>query len=153
MLNLLNGFWYELDSMPVAKETKGILFGDTFFLVGGHTSHPLKDIESFNLVSGKWKAEGSLFREVERPGVAVHDGVIYVYEGKSFQVYNPNKRELKEFSINLGLKSCEMFAVDNALYIIGGYEEVEGDKIPSSCIYKIEIKEFNSTKILREVTF
>jgi len=60
--DLKEGYWYELDSMPSAKETNGVLIDDKIYLIGGFKSKPLSEIESFDLITrnGKRKVIYSL---------------------------------------------------------------------------------------------
>ena len=53
--NLESGFWYQLNDMPEAKEVNGVLIKNKIYLVGGFNNKPLKDIESYDLTTGKWE--------------------------------------------------------------------------------------------------
>ncbi len=55
--------------MPVAKETKGILVNDKFYLIGGYNGKAPFSIESYNLKTGKWKKEGELFYGISKPAL------------------------------------------------------------------------------------
>ncbi|MCB0475975.1 MAG: carboxypeptidase-like regulatory domain-containing protein, partial [Flavobacteriaceae bacterium] len=43
------GLWYELGNMPEAKETSGILLGNTIYLIGGFNGESLSGIETYDL--------------------------------------------------------------------------------------------------------
>ena len=147
MLNLSDGFWYQLPDMPTAKETKGVMVDKTIYLIGGFSHKPLATIESYNIQTGEWTVLGSLIAEVERPGLAMRDNTIYIYEGKTVQLLNLKTREIKEYAIDLGLNYCGLFWVDNTLVVIGGYEEDTGSVIPSSQVFAIDLDEFSSTQV------
>ena len=76
LFNLKSGYWYELDSMPVAKETSGILIKDKIYLIGGFNKKPLTEIETFDLISKKWTVEGHLFYGIENPAIATNKNMI-----------------------------------------------------------------------------
>jgi len=52
-------------------ETKKILTGNSFYLFGGYIDKPLKLIETYNVITGKWKEEGKLPFAVERLAIAI----------------------------------------------------------------------------------
>ena len=62
-------------------------------------------------------------------------------------IFNTFNRELKEYEINLYLENANMHYYNDALYIIGGKIKKEYSTEPSSSIYKIDIAEFNITKM------
>lgn len=146
-LNLKTGYWYELNNMPVGKETKGVLIGNTVYLVGGFNLKPLTDIESYNITTGEWKAEGKLFNGVERPGLAYNDNIIYIFDEGRIQTYNILTRELNQYSIDLMLKSAGLFYTNNKLYIVGGYREYETAIAPSFELYSIDLSEFQKAVV------
>lgn len=154
-LNLKTGYWYELNNMPVAKETKGVLINNTIYLVGGFNLKPLSEIETYNLETGEWKVVGKLFKGVERPGLAYNDNIIYIFDEGRIQTYNIVTRELNMYSIDLFQKSSELFYANNKLYIVGGFVERESSTTtvggsaenetsitPSIELYSIDLSEF-----------
>ena len=147
LLNLKSGYWFELKDMPVAKETKGLLINNTIYLIGGFNLNPLTAIETYNIVTAEWKVEGQLFYGVERPALAYTDTIIYIFEEGKIQTYNIVTKELKMYSIDLQLKSAEIFCADNKLIIVGGFEEYETSIKPSSNVYSIDLDEFNKSVI------
>ncbi len=157
LLKLKTGYWYELNDMPIAKETKGVLVNNTIYLVGGFNLKPLDNIETYNITTGEWKSVGQLFYEVERPALAYKDNIIYIFEDGRIQIYNIETKELKLYSVDLPLKSCEMFYANNKLYLLGGWihneiSENESTIVPSSGLYSIELSEFNKTVIYNTKT-
>ncbi|MDO9255957.1 MAG: carboxypeptidase-like regulatory domain-containing protein [Bacteroidales bacterium] len=153
LLNLKSGYWYELADMPVAKETKGVLINNIIYLIGGYKMKPLEEIETCNLATAEWKTEGQLFYGVERPALAYNNNIIYIFEEGRIQTYNTVTRELNMFSIDLPLKSSELFYSNNMLYIVGGFVEYETSIKPSSDVYSIDLSEFNKTVIYDTKTF
>lgn len=162
LLNLKTGYWYELNNMPVAKETKGVLINNTIYLVGGFNLKPLSEIESYNLETGEWKVEGQLFRGVERPGLAYNDNIIFIFDEGRIQTYNIVTRELNMYSIELFQKSSELFYANNKLYIVGGLvgkqssitssegsAENETSVAPSLELYSIDLNEFQKAVIYK----
>lgn len=153
LLNLKSGYWYELNNMTVAKETKGLLIDNIIYLIGGFNMKPLEEIETYNLATAEWKTEGQLFYGVERPALAYNNNIIYIFEEGRIQTYNIVTRELKMFSIDLPLKSSELFYSNNKLYIVGGFVEYETSIKPSRDVYSIDLKEFNKSEIYNTKTF
>ena len=119
--NSESGYWHELNNMPVSKEAKGILVKNTFYLFGGFKNNVLNAIESFDLVSGKWKRIGKLFERMERPGLASDGTLIYIFDDNLFLTFNTLTNQLNKYHINLRLKSPEMYYHKDKLYILGGY--------------------------------
>jgi len=146
LYDLNTGNWYELYHMPEAKETTGILVKEKIYLFGGFNLTSLKEIESFNLVTGEWETEGMLFNETERPALCYHDNIIYIFEDRKIYTYNILSKELNEYLINLDLKYTKLHYSDRKLYILGGYYEDEVSITPSSDIFSIDISEFKKTK-------
>jgi len=144
--NLTSGLWYELSDMPIAKETNGVLIGDKIYLIGGNNGKPLSNVQSFDLLTDKWQDEGELFFGMERPAVASNNDIIYFFENRMIYCYNVVSKELKEYTIDLELKSAAMHFFDNHLYIIGGYTFNEYSNTPSANMYSISIDEFDTTK-------
>jgi hypothetical protein len=153
LLNLKSGYRYELNDMPVAKETKGVLSNNIIYLIGGFNMKPLEEIETFNLATAEWKTVGQLFYGVERPAVAYNDNIIYIFEEGRIQTYNTVTKELNMFSIDLPLKSSELFYSNNKLYIVGGFVVYETSIKPSSDVYSIDLSEFNKSEIYDTKTF
>lgn len=146
LYNIASGYWYELENMPTAKETTGILIDDKIYLIGGYNGHSLPEIETFNLVTQKWQTEGELFSGLERPAITYHDNIIYFFEDGALYTYNLKTRQLAEYKIELELKSSAIHFYKDKLYIIGGYYHTDYSKTPSANTYSIAIDEFQKTK-------
>lgn len=141
------GYWYEFINMPEAKEAKGMLVKNTFYLFGGFKNNALNAIESLDLISGRWKKVGNLFERMERPGLASDGTMIYIIDDNVFARYNTITNQLDQYQINLRLKSPEMYYYKNKLYILGGYVPSNYSKLPSSKVFSIDLKELEHTKI------
>ncbi|MGE0076429.1 MAG: carboxypeptidase-like regulatory domain-containing protein [Bacteroidales bacterium] len=147
LFNLKTGYWYELDDMPIAKETKGILIHNMIYLIGGYNFKPLDEIETYNIETGEWNVEGHLFYNVARPAIAYNDSIIYIFEYGRIQTYNIITKQLNLYSIDLWLNSCELFCANNKLYILGGTINDETLIQPSSDLYSIDLNEFKRVVI------
>lgn len=145
--NSKSGYWHELNNMPIAKEAKGILVKNTFYLFGGFINNVLNAVESFDLISGKWKRVGKLFERMERPGLASDGTIIYIFDDNLFLTFNTLTNQLNKYHINLRLKSPEMYYHKNKIYILGGYVPSNFSKLASPKVFSIDLKELKNTKI------
>nr|WP_255667794.1 carboxypeptidase-like regulatory domain-containing protein [Flavobacterium sp. ENC] len=146
LYNITSGYWYELDTMPTAKETTGILVNDKIYLIGGDDGKPVSKIETYNLITQKWEIEGELLSGVERPAITYHDNIIYFFEDLKMCVYDLKTKQLKEYEIELPMKYSAMYYYNTKLYILGGRADKNYSKIPSSKVVSIDINEFELTK-------
>lgn len=147
--NIPSGLWYELSDMPTAKEANGVLIGDKIYLIGGNNGQPLSEIVSLNLLDEKWQTEGDLFSPLENPAVTSQNNTIYIFNDRRLYVYDVNSNRLKEYLIDLELKSSTMHFYGDKLYIIGGYTYNEYSTNPSPNTYSISVDEFENTKPIR----
>ncbi len=147
MLNTTTGLWYKLKDMTLDKEVNGVLIEDTVYLVGGFRTKALKQIESYNLKTGKWKTEGDLFFGISRPALAPYQDTIYIFDNGSIIVYDIKTKVLNEYLINLPLRSSNMYYYNDQLIIIGGYLEDNFSIIPSKKTYSINLNEFKKTRV------
>jgi len=144
--NLKTGYWEESANMPQGMETKGILTGNTIYLFGGFRDKPLKLIQAYNVITGKWSDEGVLPFEVERPGITIKNNLIYIYENGKIQTYNIETKELKVYLIDLALKSAELFYADDQLYLLSRKKTDESSELSSFDLYRVDIHEFKKTE-------
>lgn len=149
LYNITSGYWYELGNMPAAKETSGIVIGDKIYLIGGDDGKPVSKIETFDLITQEWQTEGDLFYGLEKPAIAFHENTIYIYEDRLMYAYDIKTKQLKEYETDLALKYSAMYFDNNKLYILGGRKDNKYEKLPSSAVFNIEIKEFKNTKPTR----
>jgi len=145
--NITSGYWYELSKMTKPKEVNGVIINNKIYLVGGFNKIPLKEIESYNLTTGKWKDEGDLFYGIENPALTNHGNTIYIFNDGKILTYNIKTKILNEYEINLNIKNSQIYYYKNNLFIVGGSIEDDYSKLPSSGIYSINLNEFNKTKI------
>ncbi|WP_457610731.1 carboxypeptidase-like regulatory domain-containing protein [Lutibacter sp.] len=147
LYNLKAGKWFELGNMPVAKELRGVLIGDKIYILGGFNKKPLFGLETYDLLTQKWKKEGSLFYGVAKPAITHNNTIIYFYDNGKISTYNVFTKELNEYLIDLYTESSELYYSNNKLYILGGFERNIYSHQPSRNLYSIDINEFNKTRI------
>lgn len=149
LYNITSGYWYELENMPIAKETSGVLIDDKIYLIGGNNGKPTTQIETFDLITEKWQIEGESFSGLERPAVTYNDRMIYFFENRKMYTYDTKTTQLKEYDIEIELKHTAMFYHNNKLYILGGRFENSYSKIPSGQLFCIDLEEFKTTKPMK----
>jgi len=147
LLNLNTGNWYQIGSMPIPKEVKGVLIKDKIYLIGGFNKKPLTSIESFDLLTQKWKKEGNLFIGISKPAITHKDNIIYFFDNGKISTYNVLTKELNEYLIDLSLEASEMYYKDNILYILGGFKRTNYSIYPSKGLFSINLSEFDNTGI------
>jgi len=147
LYDLKDGKWFELGNMPVAKELNGVLIGDKIYILGGFNKKPFSGLETYDLLTQKWKKEGSLFYGISKPAITHDNTIIYFYDKGKISTYNVITKELNEYLINLTTENSELFYSNNKLYILGGFEIDSYSRQPSSNLYRIDINEFNKTRI------
>lgn len=150
--NMKNGLWYELDPMNKAKEVNGIVVNDKIYLLGGFYRKALTEIESLDLNTNQWKMEGDLFEGMKSPAIANNEELLYIFENGKMITFNTLTKELNEYLVDLDLKGSKMFFSKNQLYILGGYRETSYSKTPSNKVYKINVLDFENTKIQKTKT-
>lgn len=152
LFKLSEGLWYELDSMPTAKETEGIRVQDKIYLIGGFNKKSLTEIERFDVNTNQWEQLGNLFYGMSSPALAAHNNIIYIYNNGKICTFNTVSNELNEYLININVQNSEMHIVDNAIYLIGGLRANYKEIAPASTIYRIAIQDFDTTQIRRSKT-
>jgi hypothetical protein len=145
--DIKSGYWYKLNDMKAAKETKGVLINNTIYLVGRNQDRALSEIESFNIIDGTWNTETELYNAKEKPAIAANENTIYIFDYGRIFTYNTDTKTLNQYNIDLFLKSSELYYHNNKLYLLGGYIENEYSKTPSNKLYSIDLSEFSNTKI------
>ncbi len=149
LYDLKSGYWYEMASMPVAKETNGVLINNKIYLIGGFNKKPLTSIEAFDITSGKWTKEGELFEGFSKPAVAYNGDMIYGFENGKVITFNTKTKELNQYLIDLDLRGSNLFYANDKLYLLGGFRQYSYATIPSANLYSIDINEFQTTKIYK----
>lgn len=146
LYDITSGYWYQLADMPTAKEVSGILVDNKIYLIGGFNGKPLSQVETFDLTTEKYQNEGELFSALEKPAITYSNNIIYSFEDKKMLTYNIISKQLKEYTVELNLKSSTMYYANDKLYIIGGYTYNDYSETPSANVYSIAIDEFETTK-------
>jgi hypothetical protein len=141
------GFWYLLTTMSKGKETSGIIVDKKLYLFGGYRNRKLKEVESFNLNTGKWETEGTLFTPMEKPAIAKNKKTIYLFENDRIVTFNTITKELKEFRIDLPLFFSEIQIREEKLYIIGGTQIKNYQNRPQRSFVEVSLDEFDNTQI------
>ncbi len=147
--DLKTGYWYFLTKMPNTKEVTGIVFEDKLYLFGGFNKKNLSEIESFNLKTGIWKNEGTLFRGMRKPSITMDTEFIYLQEGGKMITFEPKTNILKEYKIDLNLNNANMHFLNENLYLVGGYHDEDYRKFPSNGLFSIAVSEFFNTEPIR----
>ncbi len=147
--NITSGYWYELPKMTKPKEVNGIIIKNKIYLLGGFNKSLLTEIESYDLITGKWEKEGDLFNGIENPALTYYNDTIYIFNEDKIMTYNPRTKILDEYNIDLNIKNAQIHYYKNNLYILGGLIGDEYSKTPSSGLYSINLDEFNKTKIIQ----
>jgi len=152
LYNIKTGLWYNLATMPVAKEVNGVLIDNTIYLIGGFNNKPSSSIETYNIKTGKWKKEGELFKGMERPAITHNEEFIYIYDDGKIYTYNIKTKELNEYYINLNEKAAHLYYTNNKLYLLGGFKYTNYSKVRSDDLFSIDLNEFNLTKVIKSKT-
>lgn len=145
--NTTSGLWYELTKMTKPKEVNGILVKNKIYLIGGFNEKALTEIESYDLITGKWTHMGDLFYGIENPVLTYNEGVIYIFDAGKIMTYNIESKVLNAYRIDLNLSNAEINYYENNLYIMGGLIQDDYTKSPSSELYLINTNEFVKTEI------
>lgn len=152
--DLDKGYWYHVGYMPIPKETNGVLVNNTVYLFGGFNGRKLKNIESYNLKSGRWKIEGSLFKEDDKLSLTSHEHMIYMYTENRILTFNTLTKELDQYLIDIDVIDPEIFYLNGKLYVLGGYMNHSDHRVePSTDFYSINVGEFDSTQLNKTKTF
>ena len=138
--------------MNKAKEVNGIVVSDKIYLLGGFFRKALTEIESLDLNTNQWKMEGDLFEGMKSPAIANNEELLYIFENGKMITFNTLTKELNEYLVDLDLKGSKMFFSKNQLYILGGYRETSYSKTPSNKVYKINVLDFEYTKVQKTKT-
>ncbi len=147
-LNLETGLWYTIGNMPIPKETQGVLIDDTIYLIGGYNNDPTKNIETFNLKTGRWVKEGELFQSMANPGMLAVENMVYIFNNGIFFTYNTQTKRLNEYKTKLDIHAPKLFLHNDKLYLFGGFTTNNlREIIPSNSVYTVAISEFENFKV------
>ena len=153
LYDLSSGYWYELTDMPTAKETKGVRIGNTIYLIGGENEIALDEIDCYNLTTGIWQTEGTLFEGIRKPALTTLNKMIYIYNNDKILTYNTETKVLNEYNIKLNLHNAELFYYSGKLYIVGGSVKENFSESATKNMYCIDLSEFRKTKITHSRKF
>ena len=153
MFDIKSGLWYALNDMPTAKELNGVVLNDKIYIFGGYNGKTLNGVETYDLITGRWKKEGELFSSMNNPAIAQSNETIYLFENGKIFSYNTTTKELKKYFIGLYLNASKMFVVNNKTYILGGFTKDEFSTTPSRNLYSVNLNEFEKTKIIKVRNF
>ena len=145
--NITTGYWYDLDTMPTAKQTDGAIINEKVYLIGGSDGKPLSEIESLDLSDGKWQKEGNLPYAMQNPSIASHKEIIYIYNFGKLHVYDTSANTIYDYDIDLSIKEPGLVFNKNKLYFIGGYTEEQYAKTPSPSLFSLDLSELKKTKV------
>ncbi|MFY0604368.1 MAG: carboxypeptidase-like regulatory domain-containing protein [Flavobacteriaceae bacterium] len=152
--DLKSGYWYHIGYMPVPKEMNGVLIDDTIYMFGGFNGMKLKNIESFNLKTGRWKIEGVLFKKEDKPSLTSYEHMIYIYVKSRILTFNTLTKELDQYLIDIDVIEPEIFYAKGKIYLLGGLVNQNDSRIePSKDFYSIDIEEFDITRLNKTKTF
>lgn len=146
LYNITSGYWYQLADMPIAMETSGAVVNNKIYLIGGNNGKPLAGVICFDLATEKWQTEGELFAGFEHPAVTSNNDIIYFFEDRKICIYDTKSQQLKEYLIELNIKSSAIHFFDNKLYITGGTSFINYAATATANVYSINIEEFDTTK-------
>lgn len=147
MLDLTDGYWYELPELPAnySEEMKGVVVGNNIYLIGGYKERPLFEISTYDISSGVYKVVGQLPVPIERPALAFDNNqTVYIYDSGRIYTYNIHTGELFSYHIGFDISNAEMLYDKGLLYVLGGKK----DNIPSAGLYKVNTSDFEVTKPL-----
>lgn len=179
LFDLETGYWYELEPIPYAYETPGIVIDSLLFQVGGFNNQKVPVINTYNLHTSEYQDVSTLPFNMERPALAYNEQnhILYIFEDDNFLTYNVLTKEMYSYKIDLGLKYNQMIYKDGFLYIVGGRDDKSdtyfnsitglvvvsaGDSglvveeevsAPSQGLYRINIQTLNDTKRSRVRVF
>jgi len=122
------------NKLPEPRFSMGVVsYEGLIYIVGGctHTRRHMRDLISFNPVTGEWSVLAPMLEPRSQTGVAVLDGHLYVVGG-----VNKNRsvlRSVEKYSfesnkwsyagmLKVGRASPAVAAAAGSLYVIGGYE-------------------------------
>jgi hypothetical protein len=151
LYNSETGVWYKIANLPDPKETSGVLMNDEILLFGGNSNRALSTITSLNLKSGKWTEEGLLSRKFIKPAITKHKELVFIFENSILCTYNRITKEVNEYRIDIPIYGSKMYYKKGKLYVLGGYYKDDFSLSPSSNVYSIDVKEFDTTRIIKSL--
>ncbi|XP_017485148.1 PREDICTED: kelch-like protein 5 isoform X2 [Rhagoletis zephyria] len=121
------GRWKLVSSMIMPRsQASAVALNDKIFVIGGHNGNDLKTVECYDPFSNTWTKCGHMNEINYSPGVAVHNGCIYVLGGtsdkKTLECYDPQSNKwTKMCSLNMGRPYIGCVFVSDQLWAVGGW--------------------------------
>lgn len=159
-LHLSTGIWYEIGRIPLEfqREMNGVRIDDTVYLLGGRRNGtPTYRIDTYNLLTEEWKHLSDLGEAVAYPSLAHNGNEIYIFEGKTLQIYDIKTNKVTVYPVpdssvptnndtgRGALENSGLFFWKNKLYIVGGrvFENSSTRNFfkPSSNVYSINLNQ------------
>ena len=145
------GFWYELAEIPITGEVSTCLVEDRLYFFNSEKNKESSSITSIDLVTGRFRKEGHLLYQFEKPAVTKKDKTIFLFESRKLLTYNTETKELKSYLIDLDLLGSKSYFFDDSLYILGGFTDIDFQVRPSRKLYKIDMSTFKKTRARKYV--
>ncbi|MCD8079276.1 MAG: hypothetical protein LUF04_02345 [Bacteroides sp.] len=148
-LDLKKGFWYEMPSLPEAREMRGVCIEDQVYLISNlHQQASYTSISRYSLTEGTLEQVTQLDFDMKRPAMAEVGDLIYLFEKDIIQTYNVKTGEKRAYKIALQLYNSEMFCYSGKLYLLGG-QQGDGDfhREPMRGFYCIDLQDFENTRL------
>ncbi len=151
--NPKTGNWYKLAELPIKGEVSTCLIEDKLYFFHSNEDKESSTIASVDLVTGRFKKEGKLLYQFEKPAIAKKDKTIFLFENGKLLTYHTETRELKSYLIDLRLYASKSYFFNDSLYILGGFidDKIDFELRPSQKLYKIALEEFKKTRIRKYV--
>lgn len=148
VLELNSGMWYELDTLPDADESVGVVIDTILYKISSHMYWKNSSINSLNLETGEYALEVELPNNLylQKPAIACNkeQGVIYLFEYDKFITYDVYKKVAKIYKIDLELIYSGMVYSDGFVYIMGGKKD-DAKILPSNYVFRVDIGELSKT--------
>ncbi|XP_017490542.1 PREDICTED: kelch-like protein 4 [Rhagoletis zephyria] len=123
-----------------------VALNDKIFVMGGINENSLKSVECYDPSSNTWKQCGDMNEAHNFPGVAVHNGCIYVLGGISeIKIVDPQSNKWTKICylhVGRGCMGCGF--VGDQLWVVGGWNS------KSVSVYYAEVGEWVEKKPIPE---
>ncbi|XP_049312317.1 kelch-like protein 17 isoform X1 [Bactrocera dorsalis] len=128
--------WEYVHSLIVGREGAGaVTFGGKIYIMGGYSDgEELKSVECYNSDSNTWTPCADTILHHSLPGVAAHNGHIYVLSNIGIERYDPQQdtwSQICSLEVGRGLIAC--VSLDNKLWAIGGTTQTGGKAEFNDC--------------------
>lgn len=146
LFNVSTGLWYDLGNFPFSSEVSASIVGHKIYLITWGDDIPVKSMYTYDLLSGKWERVCNLLTSPKvRPAMTQGNGILYIYETRSFTVLDPVKKELKKYWTDLTVEEPNIHYYKERIYVIGGKQSDDYSSIPKSKMYSVDVRDFKNT--------